>query len=625
MTIRRKVPVFLVLVSISLLAVVAITSRVMLLDSFVQIEEREVRLNVERAGNALSDEVTDLTQSVTDYAQYDRMYAYMITRDPKFTEGEFGNLDALRVNVVAIYDLRGQMVFGKAVVLPDFKSAPMPRGLMSSFAASGGLLRRPGVESAVSGVLQLPAGPMLIAVSPILTGDRKGPMRGTLAMGRWLDQREVDRLSRKTRLSLSLRSASDAGLAADFGAARRLLSPTQPVYVHPLGPNLIGGYLLVADLQKKPALILKIDLPRTVYAQGKVSVLYLMLWIVAAGIALDGTMFILLDQTVLTRLARLSGSVEVIGRLGHLSARVLVDGNDELTTLGIKINQTLDALEHAEESLRKTNAELEYRVRKRTAELAASKEAAEAASRAKSEFMANISHELRTPMNGIMGMLEMALDPEAGPELSEYLETARYSAIAMMTIISDILDFSTLDAKQLNLRSVQFSVIECVSSALETLRGSARQKGLSIVSNIGRGVPPTLIGDPLRMEQILVNLLSNAIRFTESGQVVVGVEIVNSEEEEQIGLHFSVSDTGIGIPPEKQHEIFERFTQVDMSSTRKHGGLGLGLTICAQLVNEMGGRIWIDSKLGAGSTVHFMVRFGRVPLPKLEDVAQMTD
>jgi sensor domain CHASE-containing protein len=188
MTIRRKVPVYLVLTSISLLGVIAITSRVLLLDSFVHFEEREVRLNLERAGNALSDDLNDLALTVMDYAHYDRMYAYMVSHDPGFTEGEFGNLDALRANFAGIFDLTGAMVFGKAVVLPDFKPDRIPQGLPDVFGASGGLLRRPGVDSAMSGVLLLPAGPMLVAISPILPGDRKGTVRGTLVMGRWLNQ-----------------------------------------------------------------------------------------------------------------------------------------------------------------------------------------------------------------------------------------------------------------------------------------------------------------------------------------------------------------------------------------------------------------------------------------------------
>jgi signal transduction histidine kinase/DNA-binding response OmpR family regulator len=606
-SIRRKVLALLVLISVALSAVIAITSRVLLLDSFLQLEESAVRVNVQRVGIALSDELTDLAQSARDYANYDRMYAYMLTHDPLFPEGEFGNLDALRANFVGIFDLTGTMRFGKAVALPDLRSVDVPRGLLNSVSKSGGLLRGPGAESVLSGVLVLPQGPMLVAVSPILTGDRKGPVRGTLLLGRWLDQDEVDRLSRKTRLSLTLEPGNQS--AVPFHG--------QPVSIQPLSAQRIAGYLLVPDIEKQPALILKLVQPRAIYSQGQATVRYLMFWISTACILFGAAMFFLLDRVVLSRLARLSSGVEAIGRMGRISARVHVEGNDELATLGETINQTFDALENAEESLRRTNADLEGRVRKRTAELAASTEAAEAASRAKSEFLANMSHEIRTPLNGVLGMTELALNTELTPEQREYMGLAKYSAESLLVVINDILDFSKIEAGRMDLDPVPFRLRDSVDETIKTLALRAHQKGLELLSDIHDDVPESAIGDGPRIRQILLNLASNAVKFTEDGEVVVSLRretppVPSSVPSAGLVAHFTIRDTGIGIPRDKQQLIFQAFLQADGSTTRRYGGTGLGLSISARLVEMMGGRIWVESEPAKGSAFHFTIPLAAV-------------
>lgn len=342
------------------------------------------------------------------------------------------------------------------------------------------------------------------------------------------------------------------------------------------------------------ATILAYDLRQGTFNVASTAVLCVLVALVAATIS----------RFTLRLLARPLGLLQagiLSVREGRLEPIQVSRTGDEIEYLGESFNSMIEALAASQQEIRRHQELLEERIRQRTEELEEAMHRALAASQAKSEFLANMSHELRTPMNGIIGMIDIVMDSRLSSDQREHIETAQRCAYSLLALLNDILDLSKIEAGKMALEKVPFEVRSLVKDCVKGYRPKAAEKGIQLIAALAPEVPREMVGDPLRLRQILANLLSNALKFTDHGLVRLQVDVL-PREGRALELRIQVADTGVGIPPDKLQSIFEKFTQADGSTSRKYGGTGLGLAITRRLVEMYGGEIRVESELGKGST-----------------------
>jgi signal transduction histidine kinase len=598
MTLRTKTLGIVGATLVALLVVLYFISATIFLDGFARVEETTTRRNVQRALDAYTDEIAKLNTYAGDWATWDDSYAFIEDGNETFRTTNLNDVAMARLNLnLFVYvHTSGRIVFGAGYDPQVGQGMPMPESFRVHLVPNALLLQHPDIHLGQTGLVILPEGPLLLASRPILTSEGAGPSRGTMIMGRYLDAALIEQLGQRTHVGLNIQSFDAPQLSADFAAARALLLVGEPSVVQPLNDDTVAGYTLVRDIYDQPALLMRVTLPREIYAQGRASTQYQVWWLLVVGLVFGGVTLVSLERLVLARLSRLGAEVSHIGISRDLAARVSLAGRDELAHLAAEINGMLGALEKAQVEHQRVENEL-YQA-KEAAETANVQ--LERAARHKDEFLASMSHELRTPLNTILGMTETLQEGIFGAithEQTEALCDIEASGRHLLALINDILDLSKVEAGKLDLQIEEVELVVIAQASLRLISQVARQKDLRIVSSLDSTVG-MLQADARRLKQMLVNLLSNAVKFTSAGGTI-GLDVVGDADAQR--AHLTVWDTGIGIAADDLPRLFQRFVQLDSRLARQYNGTGLGLALVQRIAALHGGSVAVESTLGQGS------------------------
>lgn len=588
MSIRTKT---LLIIGSSLFIAIALLygiSQLILLQSFLELERDTITLNVKRALNATLDEIDFLRTTSLDYAQWDDTFNYIQGLDDSYIETNM--LDSVfsnyRLNFVVFVNQAGEVIYSEAFDLATAERRPLPESLAAFVARNDAFLQLNSGNGdhstdGISGIVQLPDISIMLAISPITHSNHLGESKGVLIWGRYLNNQFIEGLAEQTQLTLSLNPASLADTEADLAEVLPVLL-TEPIAVRARNSDFIDGYSLLRDIDNEPALILEIVVPRSIYQQGQNSVTYYSIFLFLIALMGGSAVILLLEKGVMSRLAYLNEYVSRIQKEGDLTLRITMSGHDELTNLAINVNAMIETLEAQEKiKLARDNA-LE-------------------AARLKSEILANVSHDARTPLAVIMLRTEMLIKRIYGlmtPKQIEALGTITVHAQQLLDFASNLLEASQIDSGRLRLFIQETEPALLLETVRATLSPLAAAKNLRLETELDDDVPAVLYGDKRRLEQIVNNLVGNAIKFTESGSVTIKIYRYDAAQ-----WAIEVKDTGKGIAPENHKLIFDSFWQVDSSTTRSaNSGVGLGLMIVKQITELMGGSITLSSAVETGST-----------------------
>lgn len=588
--------------------------------SYLSMERDDITDDIERSISSISNEAEHVDSFCTDYATWDDTYDFIVEPNEKYINDNLQSesMARIKLHLAMVIDNSGKLVHA-AFYTPDWKdtlpldSLPPPAMMLAKVLPEG------SPPSFLKGVARTAYGPMILAARPITQTKGDSPPRGVLIMGRFLDANLLKQLREQTRVEFDISPLS----------GEEPVLPSSPALRIDDAAKTITASSQMVDITGKPVLQVSTTKDRAIIREGMSTLKAAAVLFILGTLVLIAVWIYLLRMLITIPLVRLSAASKDIAHSKDFSQRLPSLSNDEIGLLSAHFNLLLSELCNV-------NTLLEHRIAERTAELAKSnkalmaeiaeldimqqrmieaKQQAESANSAKSVFLATMSHEIRTPLNGILGMLQLIGNSNLREDQKQYILHAIDSSRRLELLLSDILDLSRIEADELALREEEFELNNLKQSVMELFPMAAQKKGLGLEFSVDGRVPPRVMGDEVRLRQILFNLVGNAIKFTEKGGVRVEISPLRSD-----GLHvrllFSVSDTGIGIPDALLDEIFEPFRQAEGDYARRFQGAGLGLTIVRKLVKLMGGGLSVDNAEEGGTTFYFCLPF------KLQDPRQ---